>query len=91
LLRFGVASLRGCFASGLLRFGVAPLRRGSASGLPTPRRRTLAAGIPALRSLGIGRRSAILAPLANDAGSRGVGNPSLVKRRGDSMRCDAAS
>jgi len=53
-----------------------------ASGWPTPRRRTLAAGIPALRSLGIGRRFAILAPLANDAGSRGVGNPSLVARRG---------
>jgi len=43
--------------------------------LPIPRRRTLAAGIHALRSLGIGWRFAILAALANDAGSRGMGNP----------------
>ncbi len=57
-----------------------------ASGLPTPRRRTLASGIHALWLARHWLRSAILASLATDAVSRGVGNPSLVTWRGAAVR-----
>ena len=50
------------------------------SGLPTPRRRTFATGIHALRSLGGGCALALRAALATYAGSRGMGNPSRHAR-----------
>jgi len=51
-----------------------------ASGLPTPRRRTLASGILPFGSLGTAFAPPSWLSLGSYAGSRGMGNPSLVKR-----------